>query len=145
MLTKEQIETIIEEIKRDRRINGILITGSYVYGTPNEESDLDVFCMTNDGSDWALLDVKNMRFGVEINICFNPQEKVRWYMQKSKNEGHGDCIHFWANGRIVYDQQGILKQLQVEARKLWQKGPGGEKEWIWRSKKHKKYKDRKWN
>ena len=81
----------------------------------------------------------------EINICFNPPEKVRWYMQKSKEEGHGDCIHFWANGKIVYDSHGILKQLQKEARKLWHEGPGQGKMWVWRAEKHRKFEDQVWN
>lgn len=136
MLTKEQIEAVINEIKQDSRVDGILITGSYVYGTPNEQSDLDVFCVTNDGSDWNEMG-KRKRFGVDIEACFNPPDTVRWYMQKSKEEGHGDCIHFWANGRIVYDKSGTLQVLQNEARDLWREGPGLGESWIWRHEKHR--------
>lgn len=141
MLTKDQIENIIDEIKQDSRIDGVLITGSYVYGTPNEQSDLDVFCVTNDGSDWNEMG-KRVRFGVAIEACFNPPDTVREYMQKSKEEGHGDCIHFWANGRIAYDRIGTLRVLQNEARDLWREGPGSGKSWIWRAEKHKKYENR---
>lgn len=141
ILTKEQIENILDEIKQNPGVDAILLTGSYVYGKPLTGSDLDVFCTTNDGSDWALKNVKNMRFGVEVNVCFNPPDKVRWYMQKSKDEGHGDCIHFWAHGSIVYDLNGIAAQLQKEARELWCKGPGKGKSWIWRFEKHQKMKN----
>lgn len=64
VLTSIQIENICAEIKEDRRIKGILLTGSYIYGTPNDTSDLDVRCVTSDGSDWA--DMERMRFGVRI-------------------------------------------------------------------------------
>lgn len=35
MLTTDQIQVICEEIKQDKRVCGILLTGSYVYGYPN--------------------------------------------------------------------------------------------------------------
>lgn len=139
MLSQEQIFEIIEEIKKDSRIVGILICGSYIYGTPNDESDLDLRCITNDGSNWA--EFERIRFGIKIEVFFNPPNVVREHMIVSKNEGHGDCIHFWANGKIVYDSRGIVKQLQDEAKQLWKDGPLKNDEWIWRFQKHKKYID----
>ncbi len=144
MLTNKQIENVIEEIKQDPRIDGILVTSSYIYGTPNEQSDLDVFCVTNDGSDWNEVG-KRVRFGVDIEACFNPPDKVRYYMQKSKKEGHGDCIHFWAFGRIVFDKSGVLEMLQKEARGFWENGPDSGSSWVWRAEKHKKYQEGIWN
>ncbi|MBP9762327.1 nucleotidyltransferase domain-containing protein [Patescibacteria group bacterium] len=143
MLSQEQIQEIIDEIKRDRRIDGILITGSYIYGTPHDQSDLDVRCITNDGSDWGELD--RLRFGTRIEVFFNPPDKVRLYMQESKKGGHGDCIHFWANGKIVYDPNGIVRLLQKEAQDLWREGPEPGRSWEWRKEKHKKYEGVDWN
>lgn len=143
MLSQEQIQHIIDEIKLDPRIDGILITGSYIYGTPHDQSDLDVRCITNDGSDWGELD--RMRFGTRIEVFFNPPDKVRWYMQESKRGGHGDCIHFWANGKIVHDPNGTVRKLQEEAQKLWQEGPELGRSWEWRKEKHKKYETVEWN
>ena len=142
MLTEEQIQQIIDEIRQDERIQGILITGSYVYGTPTDQSDLDVRCVTVDGSDWGELD--RMRFGTRIEVFFNPPDKVRWYMNESRLEQHGDCIHFWANGKIVYDPNGVIAQLQNEAREFWKQGPEPGKTWTWRAEKHRKYEGKKW-
>lgn len=142
MLSENQIQTIIDEIKTDPRIDGILITGSYIYGTPHDESDLDVRCITNDGSDWGEMD--RIRFNTRIEVFFNPPDKVRKYMEESKNDGHGDCIHFWANGKIVYDPTGRTRQLQKEAQQLWLEGPEPGKSWKWRKEKHKKYERAEW-
>lgn len=137
MLSSEEIESIVDELRRDSRIVGILLTGSYVYGTPNEQSDLDIRCITGDGSDWA--ERNRMRYGVRIEIFSHPPEKVRWYMMQSKQEGHGVCIHFWAHGKIAHDPAGIILMLQKEARELWQKGGENGATWTVRSGKYKKY------
>ena len=120
VLTANQVEDILEEIKEDQRIQGILLTGSYVYGQPNDKSDLDVRCVTNDGSNWT--EWKRMRFGVVIETFFNPPDRVREFMRSGWEEGDSSCIHFWANGKIIFDPNGIMKELQEEARQLWKKG-----------------------
>lgn len=140
MLTNQQIEEIVNELKRDPRVQGILLTGSYIYGKPNAESDLDVRCITNDSSDWA--EFKRMRFGVPVEVFLNTPHKVRSYMQQSKEQGHGDCIHFWAFGKKVYDPFGVVDLLIEEAKLLWKKGPAEGKKWIWRWEKHQKYIDK---
>lgn len=142
MLTQEKIDVIIEEMEKDPRVQGILLTGSYVYGVPNEKSDLDVRCITNDGSNWAEFDRE--RFDTRIEVFFNPPDVVRAYMLQSKKEGHGDCIHFWGNGKIIYDPNGIIAQLQNEARQLWREGPEHESTWAWRHKKHRGHAKREW-
>ena len=53
MLTKQQIQQICEEMQKDTQVQGILLTGSYVYGTPHEHSDLDIRAVTNDGANWV--------------------------------------------------------------------------------------------
>lgn len=137
ILSEEQINQIVDEIKEDERVVGILLTGSYVYGEPNEKSDLDVRCITDDESNWA--EIERMRFGTRIEVFFNPPSVVMGYMDASRHEGHGDCIHFWAHGKIVFDPNGAVKKLQDEAMRLWKDGPTPGKEWAWRWAKHQKY------
>jgi len=134
ILTVDQLDEILNDLRMNSKVSGILLTGSYVYGTPKETSDVDICCVTSDGSDWA--ELERMQFGVPINIFYNPPDVVRKYMIKSVEEGHGDCVHFWANGKIFYDSSGIMQKLQTEARKLWKAGPGNNKQWEWRWKKH---------
>jgi hypothetical protein len=121
MLTQDQIIAIVDEVRRDSRVQAILLAGSYVYGSPTDESDLDVRCVTADGSDWAEFDRR--RFNTRIEIFFNPPHKIRDYFEQCRARNEPDCLHFWANGTLVYDSNGIGRALQKEARELLTKGP----------------------
>lgn len=136
ILTQSQITEIIEELKLHTKVKGILLTGSYAYGQPNDESDIEIVCITNDGSDFVEFDRKF--FGVEAELFFNTSDKIRnTYWANAIKEGHGDCVHFWANGKIMHDLDGTVKALQQEARELWLKGPPNRPDWEWRWGKHK--------
>ena len=134
VLTSNQIREIVAELQSDDRVQGILRTGSYAYGEPNSDSDLDIRCLTHDGSDWA--EFERMRFGVPVEVFFNPPDRVREFMELSREAGHGDCIHFWANGKIEFDPSGLVSELQKEALALWQEGPPSGGQWEWRFEKH---------
>lgn len=56
------------------------VTGSYVYGTPNENSDIDICILTNDvGFFWTNSEQKGIRFGKLNLIAFCSIEKyTRW-------------------------------------------------------------------
>ena len=120
MLTQEQLFQILEELKRDERVQGILLTGSYVYGTPHENSDLDIRIVTKDGSNWT--DHESKKFGTLLHVYYNPSEIVRYYFELKRNVGDPANIHAWAYGEIVYDPNGIVTQLQQEARNVWKLG-----------------------
>ena len=121
MLTNEQINTILEELKQDERIQAVLITGSYVYGRPTDESDLDVRAVTRDGANWA--EKYRMRFDNKVELFCNPPEIIRNYFDINRKENKPHALHFWAHGEIVYDPTGIAKQLKDEAIKLLELGP----------------------
>lgn len=141
ILSDVQLHEVLDEIKQDPRVQGILLAGSYAYGVPNEQSDVDILCVTNDGSDWAEFD--RMRYGVPLNVFFNSPELIRHkYMQTSIDEGHGDCVHFWAHGKIIFDPNGEVATLQREAQRLWKEGPPTGRDWEWRWEKHKTHQGR---
>ena len=123
MLTQKQIQNICEEIKKDPYVVAILLTGSYVYGTPSEKSDLDIRMIVKEKeyerAHWDDL----MRFGVRIEAFYNTIETIEDYMEKArKKEGPPNVIHFWAHGKIVFDPQNEAKKLQEKARELWKLG-----------------------
>ena len=45
---KHEIDNIIEEINKVAEINKIYLFGSYAYGNPNNDSDLDLCILTNN-------------------------------------------------------------------------------------------------
>ena len=122
MLTEQQIQQICEEIQQDAQVQGILLTSSYVYGTPHQDSDLDLHIVTNDGTNWRR-DKQSRPFGTQADFHYGPPEAVRDAFAKSRQTGDPPIVFGWAYGVIVYDPTGIVAQLQQEAREIWQAGP----------------------
>lgn len=82
VLTKQHIQQICEEIQQDTRVQGILLAGSYVYGTPHEHSDLDLHIVTNDGTTWR--DKQSRPFGTQADFYYYPPEAVRGAFAKEE-------------------------------------------------------------
>jgi hypothetical protein len=100
----------------DDDLLGVLATGSRIHGTPGPTSDLDVHVVIDQPRRQRrniLLD------GVEIEMFINPAFRVPIYF----HDGHAGTIHMFAFGRAIYDPQGLVGQLQDQARALWQAGP----------------------
>jgi len=116
MLTNQQIEKILEELKKDERIQAILLTGSYVYGHPTDASDLDVRAITKDRANWE--ERYRMRFGYKVELFCNPPDVIREYFEMSRKENKPHALHFWTHGKIVHDPSGIAAQLKKEAAEL---------------------------
>ncbi len=121
MLTSLQIEEILDELKKDERVQAILLTGSYVYGHPTDESDLDVRVVTNNGENWA--EKYRMRFNHKVELFCNPPEVIRNYFDINRKENKPHALHFWTHGKIIHDPTGIAGQLKDEATKLLKLGP----------------------
>lgn len=45
---QQELDNIVDEIKKTVDINKIYLFGSYAYGTPDNHSDLDLCILTND-------------------------------------------------------------------------------------------------
>jgi predicted nucleotidyltransferase len=116
MLTNQQIEKILEELKQDDRVHAILLTGN-----PTNESDLDVRVVTKNGENWA--EKYRIRFGHKVELFCNPPEVIRNYFDINRKENKPHALHFWTYGKIIYDPTCIAKQLKDEATKLLELGP----------------------
>jgi len=95
---------------------GVLVTGSRVHGTPGPTSDLDVHVVI------AAPRRQRRNFvldGVEIELFINPPFQSRRYFA----DGRGHDPHMYTFGRVVYDPQGVMAELQAEARAIWEAGP----------------------
>ncbi|MCX6731152.1 MAG: nucleotidyltransferase domain-containing protein [Candidatus Roizmanbacteria bacterium] len=123
MLTENQINVICKEIQTYPYVKAILVTGSYIYGSPNETSDLDIRMIVDDKkfekAHWDDL----WRFNVRIEAFYNTVESIELYMdQAKKGVVLPKIIHFWANGKIIYDPEGFAKKLQESAKNIWRQG-----------------------
>jgi hypothetical protein len=94
---------------------GVLATGSRIHGTPGPTSDLDVHVVI----DQPRRQRRNILLDdLEIEMFINPPFQIHRYMAEG-----GNNIHMFAFGRAIYDPQGLIGQLQDQARALWQAGP----------------------
>jgi predicted nucleotidyltransferase len=95
---------------------GVLVTGSRVHGRPGPTSDLDVHVVIagprRQRRNFVLA-------GVEIELFINPPFQSRRYFA----DGRGHDPHMYTFGRVVYDPQGVMAELQDEARRIWDAGP----------------------
>jgi len=56
-----EIENLIKKIVSIYQIKEIYLFGSYAYGTPNENSDIDICIITEDNNIWIRDMLKNIR------------------------------------------------------------------------------------
>lgn len=130
MLTPKQIRSIWEPFKTNRNTEGILLCGSYAYGKPTANSDLDLRVVTGDGTNF---DGRGLRlFDVQIELLVNSPEAIRRYFEECILTGTPHAVHFWAHGKSLFDRRGLIATLQAEARVLWKRGPI---EGVWRHTK----------
>jgi predicted nucleotidyltransferase len=94
---------------------GVLATGSRVHGTPGPTSDLDVHVLIAQPRRQRRNIVLH---GVEVELFINPPFQIRRYFGD-----RGVDEHMFTFGRAIYDPQGVVAELQAEARVRWQAGP----------------------
>jgi predicted nucleotidyltransferase len=94
---------------------GVLATGSRVHSTPGPTSDLDVHVLIAQPRRQRRNIVLH---GVEVELFINPPFQIRRYFGD-----RGVDEHMFTFGRAIYDPQGVVAELQAEARVRWQAGP----------------------
>lgn len=99
---------------------GVLATGSRIRGEGDATSDIDLPVVIAQPRRQR----RNMVVeGVEVEMFLNPPFQIRRYFADERASGRGAEQHMWATGRIFYDPQGFMAELQAEALAQWQAGP----------------------
>ena len=102
--------------KRRKDVIGALVTGSRVFGTHNQHSDIDVHILLAKDITWrergnCFVD------GYLIEYFSNPLVQLKEYRKEDfKSFTHTDARMF-ALGRIIFDKTGTLKKLQQDSRR----------------------------
>ncbi len=98
------------------QLEGVLVTGSRIHGTPGPTSDLDVHVVIATPRRRR----RNILLrGIEIEMFINPAFRVPGYFE----DGRGNALHMFAFGRVIYDPRGIMASFQSDARARWESGP----------------------
>jgi uncharacterized protein len=104
MIEKDKISEIVEIIAAGYNPEKIILFGSYASGTPNENSDLDLFIIkeTNLPRPERTVQVRKMLFGAKIPIdliVFTPKE-----IEESKENKFSFINEVLTTGKTLYEQ-----------------------------------------
>ena len=103
MIEKEQIEVVIDKIVENYKPEKIILFGSYAYGNPNRDSDLDICVIKN-------IDTPRYERGREIRkylrgmmipidlLVYTPAEIEEW-----KDVKHSFIYNILKRGKILYE------------------------------------------
>lgn len=105
MITQRQIEAYAAAVAREFRPLKIILFGSYAYGTPTEDSDVDLMVvMPSDHSgvknrDKAIAIDASIPAAFPLDLLVRDPEDIRWRLEE------GDCfLHdVFSKGRVLYE------------------------------------------
>ena len=105
VITQRQIETYAEDVARQFRPLKIVLFGSYAYGNPTEDSDVDLMVvMPKDPSgvrnrDRAIAIDSAIPAAFPLDLLVRNPEDIAWRLEK------GDCFLqvVFSNGRVLYE------------------------------------------
>jgi predicted nucleotidyltransferase len=88
MITQAQIENIVHRIIDNVRPDKIILFGSYAYGSPSEDSDLDLLIIQNTPIEKVKRGREIRKFlrgiGIPIDlVVYTPQEVKEWQDTKA--------------------------------------------------------------
>ena len=75
---KYELENIINEINKTTNISAAYLFGSYAYGNPNQDSDLDICILTDDKSKRKIEIIKILRKAINKVQSF-PVDLILYY------------------------------------------------------------------
>ena len=111
MIDIEKIKFEIIERLKPLNPNKIILFGSYAYGTPNKESDIDLFLLKDD------LEIKDLRYYereatknimdliFKYKIGFDILSAPTKYIEE--REDYFYKVDILQNGRVLYEQNSI--------------------------------------
>ena len=105
MITQQQIQAIVDTIVASHNPEKIVLFGSYAYGEPNENSDLDLLVVNNSMKDNKVLQ-KEIRssflkrsFAFDVLIC-KPSQIDEW-----KNEKLSFLTQIIDKGKVMHEKK----------------------------------------
>lgn len=87
---KIELEKLLNEINKVSGVRAIYLFGSYAYGTPNEESDLDICIVTDDKSKRKIEIMKLIR-KVILKVATMPIDLLVYYSDEFNERAKSDC------------------------------------------------------
>lgn len=87
---KLELENLLNQIKNSANINSIYLFGSYAYGSPNEDSDLDICILTDDKSLRRIDIMRKIRKAIS-KVATMPVDLLVYYSDEFKERAKVEC------------------------------------------------------
>ncbi|RLG96938.1 hypothetical protein DRO27_01175 [Candidatus Bathyarchaeota archaeon] len=114
----EHWETAVESFTKkwsDKdNVEGFLVCGSYVTGSPSKRSDIDLHIVLSSGVDWRERGAE-MIDGYLIEYFVNSPSQIKVYFEDDFRKNRKHAAHMFSSGKILLDRNGILEELKSEA------------------------------
>lgn len=104
------IEKFLNEYKNEDYFLGAILTGSYATGNSDKNSDIDIYIVTKNDTEWRERGNKNID-GFLIEYFINPKKKILSYMEKELQDYHMSTTMIFVNAKILYDNDGSVQEL----------------------------------
>jgi predicted nucleotidyltransferase len=114
------LSEFIAAFPQRRDVTAAVACGSFVTGSPSPRSDIDVHLILKDGTRWRERGNKIVR-GILIEYFANPPAQIRRYFADDHKDNRCANMTQFVIGRIIFDDHGIGKILQKEARRWLRK------------------------
>ena len=124
MTTDDALEEVFSETAASLRALpetvGVIAHGSFILGTPDNDSDVDVLCVLD--ADWRSIEMREVA-GFKVEIQRNPLRLVQHDLRRSHPGNNSFHLTTLIEGRILYEREGVISELAREARELRERGP----------------------
>ncbi|OGZ40134.1 MAG: hypothetical protein A3I20_00015 [Candidatus Portnoybacteria bacterium RIFCSPLOWO2_02_FULL_40_15] len=112
----EIINKIVNELKNKTYVEGILLFGSCARNIHHKHNDIDFYILINQN--WYQRRSVYYENGILVELFLNPFQKI---VNSFKTEENFSTLQIFITGQILFDKTGLMKRLQLEARKIFQK------------------------
>lgn len=121
---KASVEEFIREFRDNPKVIGIFQGGSSLYQELDDNTDIDIFVITEDDFPRRMHGYRKLN--VLVEFFTNPISRVYEQMEQEIKEIHDYwVIKIYAFGKIIYDRNGDARELQSSALEYFTK-PFGE-------------------
>ena len=104
---KNTIFKIVEKIKKEYRPEKIILFGSYAYGTPNKNSDVDLFILksTKKNRIDRFVEVKRIIYNPKTKLVFSPLVYTPREAKRRISLGDDFVREILEKGEVLYVKQ----------------------------------------
>ncbi len=111
---EKAVNRFLDEWRGRGDLTGALVCGSYVTGNPSPRSDIDIHIVLTEDTDWRMRGSK-MVDGFLVEYFVNPPGQIRAYFEEDHRGNRRDAATQFATGRVVFDNDGAVAALKMEA------------------------------